>query len=54
MCIAQKEADETCYWLEILNETGYLTDKEFNSIYSEANELVSLLTSIVKTSKANS
>lgn len=53
MSIALKEADETCYWLELLKETDYLTDKEFKSIYNEANELVSLLVSITKTARQN-
>ena len=48
-----KEADETCYWLELLHETDYITDNEFESIYAEANELVKLLVSIIKTAKAN-
>ncbi|WP_461137370.1 four helix bundle protein [Spirosoma terrae] len=30
--IAQKECDETCYWLELLNATDYLDDKQFASI----------------------
>ncbi|MCI8613227.1 MAG: four helix bundle protein [Clostridia bacterium] len=51
--IALKEADETCYWLELLHETDYITDKEFESIYAEANELVKLLVAIIKSSKLN-
>ncbi len=51
--IALKEAEETCYWFEILHETGYLSDDEFTGIYSEAGELVKILTSIIKTTKAN-
>lgn len=51
--IALKEADETCYWLELLHETDFITDNEFESIYAEANELVKLLVSIIKTAKAN-
>ena len=50
--IALKEADETCYWLELLHESDYLSDAEFNSIYPEAEELVKILTSIIKTSKS--
>ena len=51
MNIALKEACETEYWLEILHETGYLSDSEFRSIYSDCNELARLLTTIVKSSK---
>ena len=48
---ALKEAEETCYWLELLHETDYLSDTEFDSIYSEADELVKILSSVVKTAK---
>ena len=49
--IAFKECAETIYWLELLHETGYLTDYEFNSIYNEAVELSKILSSITKTVK---
>ena len=49
--IALKEADETCYWLELLHETAFVGDIEFNSIYADANELVKLLVSIIKAAK---
>lgn len=51
--IALKEADETCYWLELLHDTDFISDKEFESIYAETNELVKLLVSIIKTAKSN-
>ena len=49
--IAFKECAETIYWLELLHETEYLTDYEFNSIYNEAVELSKILSSITKTVK---
>ena len=30
--IAEKEANETLYWLELLKETQYITQTEYNSI----------------------
>ena len=51
MSIALKESNETCYWLEILHETDYLTDAQFQSIYENCNELLRMLTAIVKTAK---
>ncbi len=51
MGIAQKEIDETMYWLELLFETDYLSEKEFNSIYIEAEELIKLIKKIIITSK---
>lgn len=51
LSIALKEADETAYWLELLHETDYLTDNAYSSIYADANELIKLLVSIIKTTK---
>lgn len=53
MGVAQKESDETMYWLELLKETDYLTANEFDSIYQDANELLKLIRSIILTSKNN-
>ena len=49
--IALKEASETEYWLRILHETGYLTDRMFDSIYPECYEIIRILSSIVLTTK---
>ena len=54
MAIAQKECDETIYWLELLKETDYLTEIEFQSIYADATELLKIIRSIILTSKQNS
>lgn len=51
MSISLKEASETEYWLEILHETDYLSDEQFNGIYMDCKELLKILTSIIKSSK---
>lgn len=51
MSIAQKEINETIYWLELLKETDYLADDEFNNLNEDAIEIIKLLTTIIKTSK---
>ena len=48
MTIALKEANETYYWLRLLKETDYMTQKEFESMESDVRELVAILTSICK------
>jgi len=53
MNIALKEASETEYWLDLLYETEYINETEYNSIICDCVELIKLLTSIVKTSKKN-
>ena len=49
--ISLKEASETEYWLELLHESGYLSDEQFNSIYADCVELLKLLTAIINASK---
>lgn len=51
--IAQKECDETLYWLELMKETGYLTEIEFSSMAKDCNELMKIIRSIILTRKAN-
>ena len=51
LSISQKETSETIYWLELLHESEYLKDNEFDSVYSDAEELIKLLTSSIKTIK---
>ena len=53
LSIAQKEINETIYWLELLSATDYLTQKEFESINNDAIEIIKLITSIIKTTKTN-
>ena len=51
--IALKEANETEYWLELLHESNYLDDTQFDSINNDCGKLVATLTKIIKSSKAN-
>ena len=49
--MAQKENDETLYWLELLFETEYLDEKEFISIQTDSLELLKMIRSAIITSK---
>ena len=51
LAVAQKEADETGYWLELLKASGYLNEHEFNSIYPEVEEVIKILAKIIITKK---
>ncbi|WP_310390886.1 four helix bundle protein [Hymenobacter sp.] len=53
MAIAQKEINETLYWLDLLAATDYLIPKESESLQADALELLKMLTSTIKTAKAN-
>ena len=46
--IALKEARESLYWIELLHRNKYLDDKEYASIFSDAEELVRILVSRCK------
>ena len=48
MKIALKEANETQYWLQLLYETKYITEKEFASIHNDLVEILRILTAICK------
>ena len=54
MYIAYKECAETKYWLEVLHDSGFLTDTQFDSIFNDCSELYRLLSSITKSTKTES
>ena len=53
MSIALKEANETSYWLNLLKDSEYLTETQFESIHEPCVELIKLLVSSIKTAKGS-
>ncbi len=53
LSIAQKECDETLYWLELMKVTGFIDEREFESIGKDAEDLLKIIRSIILTSKKN-
>ena len=51
LAIAQKENGETQFWLELLFVTNFISEKEFNSLYSDCDEIGRIITSSIKTKK---
>ena len=51
--IAQKECNESLYWLELLHETSYLNTEEYSSMFTDAEEIMKLLTASICTAKTN-
>ena len=51
LSIALKEADETDYWLDLLHATDYLDDAMYDALANDCNEIIKILTSIIKTLK---
>lgn len=53
LAIAKKETGETQYWLELLHATNHISQKEFDSLYADSNEIFKLLSSSILTKKKN-
>ena len=49
--ISLKESNETLYWLRLLQRTQYITNKQYESIYKDCEELKRMLVSIIKNSR---
>jgi len=53
LTISLKEANETEYWISILNDTGYIDYKLYESMLNDCKELIRLLITSIKTVKQN-
>ena len=51
MSIALKEASESGYWIDLLHDTEYLSDSEYESIFADCKRIIAVLTKIVKATK---
>ena len=51
MNIALKESYETQYWLKLLKDGEYITETEFNSLYSDNQNISNIIAKIILTSK---
>ena len=49
--IVEQEADETLYWLELLDESGLMNGRLLKDLIKEADELVAIFVTIGKKSK---
>ncbi len=49
--ISQKEASETRYWIELLHRGEYINETQAKSLKDDVNELLRILTAIVKSTK---
>lgn len=53
LAIAQKEANESDYWLELLFQSEYLSETQFQSLNSDIVEINKILASIIISTKNN-
>ena len=51
LSIVEEETDETLYWLELLDELKIVPHKIIKPIHDEANEILAIIVSSIKTSR---
>lgn len=51
LSISLKECDETLFWLDLLRDSNYLSNNDYNNLNEQASELKRMLTSSIITSK---
>ena len=51
LSISLKETSETEYWLDLLHQSEYINNNEFNSVFADAEEIRKILISSINTSK---
>ena len=53
LAVAHKESFETEYWINLLKDSEYITEKQAESVLADCQELQKLLTTSIKTAKNN-
>ena len=51
--IVEEEADESCFWLELIIDSGLLTEERIRPLLSEAGELVAIMAASSKSAIGN-
>ena len=51
LSIVEEEADETLFWLELINEMGILDNNLLDPLMIEADEIVAIIVSSIKTAR---
>jgi four helix bundle protein len=54
MTVAEEEADETQYWLEVLVESGMVTEPAVARLVDEAEQIVRILVASINTARGGS
>ena len=49
--VAYKESRETLYWIKLLRESNYLSQKQSDSLIDDCEEIIKIITKIQKTMK---
>jgi four helix bundle protein len=54
MGIVEEECDESLYWIDVLIELGFVSRKRAEPLRKEANEILAITVSSIKTARKNS
>jgi four helix bundle protein len=49
--VVEEEADESAYWMELIVEGNLMDDKRVASLLDEANQIVAMVVSSIKTAR---
>jgi four helix bundle protein len=52
MNIVEEECDESLYWMELLIESGLVTESKLQSLMSEGDEILSIVVRSIQTAKS--
>ena len=53
LSIAYKEARESRYWVKLLHETNYISDKEYDSVMTDLDDIINIIAKIKLTTEKN-
>ncbi len=53
LSIGLKESNETEYWIQLLQKSGYLSNERVRELIEENREIISMLVASIKTAKAS-
>jgi four helix bundle protein len=53
LSIAYKEARESRYWIKLLHETNYISDKEYDSVMTDLDDIINIIAKIKLTTEKN-
>ena len=53
LCIAQKETNETVYWIKLLFQAEFISQEQYDSLMVDVTEIMRVLTGIILALKKN-
>ena len=51
MGIVEEEADESQYWLELIAESGLMTEKQLAGLLNESDQIIAMVVASIRTAR---